>query len=109
MPKNASALGDRVVQVKFNGFGDLRNHALAACTHEWIFSLDSDERWTEAVRDEILALIAGSPPPSKFLLPWGGVTRFWTSLISLYVRITMQNGSSTLSATAEPRRNVPVR
>ena len=37
------------------------------------------ERWSEAVRDEILALIAGSPPSSKFLLPWDSVTRFWTS------------------------------
>ena len=47
---------------------DLRNQAVAACAHEWIFSLDSDVRWAEAVRDEILALIAGS-----FLLPG-----FWT-------------------------------
>src|SRR5215471_19155272 len=45
----ATALGARVVQVAFNGFGDLRNQALKACQHEWIFSLDSDERCTEAV------------------------------------------------------------
>jgi glycosyltransferase involved in cell wall biosynthesis len=24
--------------------GDLRNRAMAACSHDWIFSLDSDER-----------------------------------------------------------------
>jgi len=29
----AAALGAKVVQVKFNGFGDLRNQALAACSH----------------------------------------------------------------------------
>src|SRR6185312_14159978 len=40
----ATALGARVVQVAFNGFGDLRNRALEACQHEWIFSLDADER-----------------------------------------------------------------
>src|ERR1700687_6116965 len=55
----ATALGARVVQVPFNGFGDLRNRAIEACRHEWIFSLDADERCTKAVRDEILQLIAG--------------------------------------------------
>src|SRR6476660_8682164 len=57
----AESLGARVVQVPFNGFGDLRNRAVDACRHEWIFSLDSDERCTEAVRDEILVLLSGSP------------------------------------------------
>ena len=61
-PQIAESLGARVVQVPFNGFGDLRNRAVEACRYEWIFSLDSDERCTEAVRDEILALLAGSPP-----------------------------------------------
>ncbi|HVZ53911.1 MAG TPA: glycosyltransferase family 2 protein [Pseudolabrys sp.] len=65
----ATALGARVVQVQFNGFGDLRNRALEACQHEWIFSLDADERCTEAVRDEILTLIAGSPPFDVYRVP----------------------------------------
>jgi len=65
----ATALGARVVDVPFNGFGDLRNRALEHCTHEWIFSLDSDERCTEAVRDEILALIAGQPAHDVYLVP----------------------------------------
>ena len=65
----AIALGARVVQVPFNGFGDLRNRAVEACTHDWIFSLDSDERCTEAVRDEILGLLAGSSPHEVYLVP----------------------------------------
>ena len=65
----ATALGARVVQVPFNGFGDLRNRAIEACTHDWIFSLDSDERCTEEVRDEILSLLAGSPPHDIYLVP----------------------------------------
>lgn len=65
----ATALGARVVQVEFKGFGDLRNKALEACTHEWIFSLDSDERCTEEVRDEILALINGTPAHDVYLVP----------------------------------------
>ena len=61
----ATALGARVVQVPFNGFGDLRNRAIEACRCDWIFSLDADERCTEAVRDEILGLLAGTPPPTS--------------------------------------------
>src|ERR1700722_7812267 len=58
----AAGLGARVVQVPFVGFGDLRNRAIEACRCEWIFSLDSDERCTAEVRDEILGLLAGAPP-----------------------------------------------
>lgn len=55
--KLATQLGARVVQVPFKGFGDLRNQAVAACQHDWIFSLDSDERCTPELRDEILTII----------------------------------------------------
>jgi glycosyltransferase involved in cell wall biosynthesis len=65
----AEALGARVVDVPFHGFGDLRNRALEHCTHDWIFSLDSDERCTTEVRDEILALIAGQPAHDVYLVP----------------------------------------
>jgi glycosyltransferase involved in cell wall biosynthesis len=65
----ATALGARVVQVPFNGFGDLRNRAVEACGCEWIFSLDADERCTKDVRDEILGLIAGSPPYEIYRVP----------------------------------------
>src|ERR1700733_14119566 len=65
----AAALGARVVQVAFSGFGDLRNRAIDACRCDWIFSLDADERCTEAVRDEILSLLAGSPPLDVYRVP----------------------------------------
>ena len=52
----ATALGARVVQVKFTGFGNLRNAALDACTHDWIFSLDADERCTPEAAAEIRAI-----------------------------------------------------
>ncbi len=53
----AESMGARVVQVEFKGFGDLRNRAIAACSHDWVFSLDSDERCTPEARDEILRKI----------------------------------------------------
>ena len=65
----ATALGARVVQVPFNGFGNLRNRAIEACRCDWIFSLDADERCTAAVRDEILGLLAGAAPSDVYLVP----------------------------------------
>ena len=67
--KLAKALGARVVEVEFKGFGNLRNRALEACRYDWIFSLDADERCTEAVRDEILTLIAGQPAHEVYRVP----------------------------------------
>jgi glycosyltransferase involved in cell wall biosynthesis len=65
----ARALGARVVEVPFNGFGDLRNRAIEACEFDWIFSLDADERCTEAVRDEILSLLADAPAHEIYMVP----------------------------------------
>ncbi|MDB4099101.1 glycosyltransferase family 2 protein [Candidatus Thioglobus sp.] len=54
-------LGAKVVHIPFNGYGDLRNQAITHCNGDWIFSLDSDERCTIKVRDEILRLISNAP------------------------------------------------
>jgi glycosyltransferase involved in cell wall biosynthesis len=64
----AEQLGARVVQIPFRGFGDLRNQAMAACSHDWIFSLDSDERCTPEVRDEILACLE-APQADAYYVP----------------------------------------
>ena len=64
----AGELGARVVQIDFRGFGDLRNRAMAACTHDWIFSLDADERCTPEARDEILACLA-DPRADAYYIP----------------------------------------
>ncbi|MGH6726913.1 MAG: glycosyltransferase family 2 protein [Pseudolabrys sp.] len=65
----ATSLGARVVEVPFNGFGELRNRAIEVCKYDWIFSLDADERCTEAVRDEILSLLAGPPARDVYRVP----------------------------------------
>ena len=57
----AKELGAKVIQINFNGFGNLRNEAISHCTGDWIFSLDSDERCTYEVRDEILSLVENAP------------------------------------------------
>jgi glycosyltransferase involved in cell wall biosynthesis len=53
----AESIGAKVVHIPFDGYGNLRNKAISYCTKDWILSIDSDERCTEAVRDEILSLI----------------------------------------------------
>jgi len=65
----AAALGARVVQVPFAGFGELRNRAIEACRSDWIFSLDADERCTAPVRDEILGLLATAPASDVYRVP----------------------------------------
>ena len=57
----ATGLGVRVVHISAVGFGDMRARAADACSHEWILSLDPDERCTPQVRDEIVALLAAGP------------------------------------------------
>lgn len=64
----AESLGARVVQIDFKGFGALRNEAVAACTHDWIFSLDSDERCTPEAAAEIRQL-AGAGAHGAFFVP----------------------------------------
>jgi glycosyltransferase involved in cell wall biosynthesis len=65
----AEGLGARVVQIDFNGFGDLRNRAIEACRGDWIFSLDSDERCTPEVRDEILSIVAAGDSLDVYRVP----------------------------------------
>ncbi len=65
----AQALGARVVQIPFHGFGHLRNQAVAACRGEWILSIDTDELCTPEVRDEVLRLVEGSSDHEAYLVP----------------------------------------
>lgn len=64
----AESLGARVVQITFQGFGALRNDAVAACTHDWVFSLDSDERCTPEAAQELRAA-AESGAHGAFFVP----------------------------------------
>ena len=53
----AEEMGARVVHIDFEGYGKLRNQAIKHCNGNWILSIDSDERCTVEVRDEILSII----------------------------------------------------
>jgi glycosyltransferase involved in cell wall biosynthesis len=51
--KIAKDLGATVVNIPFRTFGQIRNDAIAACSYDWIFSLDADERCTPESEAEI--------------------------------------------------------
>lgn len=69
--KIAVEMGAKVVQVAFNGFGNLRNEAIKHCRFDWIFSLDSDERCTPEARDEMLSIVKANDTsgPVAYLMP----------------------------------------
>jgi glycosyltransferase involved in cell wall biosynthesis len=67
----------RILSEKFCGFGKLRNLALDAAKHDWIFSLDADERCTPELEEEIRRELASPrfdayhvPRKSHFLGYW---------------------------------------
>jgi len=60
---------DKVFQCDFAGFGKLRNQALALVTHDWVFSLDADERATDELREEIQTELASGPRADAFFVP----------------------------------------
>ncbi len=64
----AASLGARVENVPFKTFGQIRNAAIASCSHPWVFSLDADERCTPQARDEILAMIE-RPQADAYFVP----------------------------------------
>lgn len=65
----AARMGVKIVQVEFKGFGDLRNQAIKACSYQWIFSLDADERCTTEVANEIGAIVNLQDPADAYWVP----------------------------------------
>jgi glycosyltransferase involved in cell wall biosynthesis len=60
---------DKVYQHEFKGFGRLRNEAVAYASCDWVFSLDTDERATPELRDEIRRLLEGGPQGDAYFVP----------------------------------------
>ena len=59
---------DRVVVHDWLGHIEQKNYAASLASHDWILSLDADERVTPALADEINAIPA-EPPHAAFLIP----------------------------------------
>ena len=59
----------RVVVREWPGYVEQKNHAASIASHDWILSLDADERVTPALAAEIKALMAGAPDHVAFRIP----------------------------------------
>jgi glycosyltransferase involved in cell wall biosynthesis len=60
---------DKVFQHEFHGFGRLRNEAVSHATHDWVFSLDTDERATPELREEIRRMLDAGPEADAYFVP----------------------------------------
>lgn len=65
----ARAAGARVIVRDWPGYIAQKNFAAAEASHDWILSLDADERVTPPLADEIRGLLAGTPPCAGYRVP----------------------------------------
>jgi glycosyltransferase involved in cell wall biosynthesis len=60
---------ERVVVRPWAGYGDQKNHAASLVSHDWVLSLDADERVTPELATEIRALLASQPTHAAYRIP----------------------------------------
>jgi glycosyltransferase involved in cell wall biosynthesis len=60
---------DRVVSLDWRGYGEQKNHAASLAAHDWIMSLDADERVSEPLATEIQRLLSGAPGARGYRIP----------------------------------------
>jgi glycosyltransferase involved in cell wall biosynthesis len=65
----ARAAGARTEVRPWTGYVDQKNFAASLASHDWIFSLDADERIPPALATEIRALLASPPSRAAFRVP----------------------------------------
>ena len=65
---------DNVIVRAWPGYIDQKNHAASVASHDWIFSLDADERVSPELAEEIKAMMAKTPTDAGFRVP--RVTRY---------------------------------
>jgi glycosyltransferase involved in cell wall biosynthesis len=65
----ARARGARTDMRAWTGYVDQKNYAASLATHDWIFSLDADERIPPTLASEIRALLATEPPRAGYRVP----------------------------------------
>ena len=60
---------DRVSHRDWTGYGDQKNHATGLATHDWVLSLDADERVSSELATEIRTLLRQDPAHRGYRLP----------------------------------------
>lgn len=65
----ATGKGVRVMSRTWPGYVDQKNYAASVASHDWIFSLDADERMTPALAAEVQGIIDGATAERAFRVP----------------------------------------
>ncbi len=65
----ARGFGCRIEKLTFEGFGKLRNDSVALCTHDWILSIDADERVTPNLKQELVAELKKDNIEDAYFIP----------------------------------------
>ncbi len=60
---------ERVVVRDWPGYINQKNYAASLASHDWILSLDADERVTPALAAEIQSLLTTAPPEAGYRIP----------------------------------------
>ena len=61
--------GARVIDRAFPGYSAQKNFAAETATHDWILSIDADERVSPELADQIRRILASDPQPAGFRAP----------------------------------------
>lgn len=65
----ARQYGCRIEHLNFKGFGNLRNASVSLCKHDWILSIDADERVTPELQQEILDKVIDNDALDAYFIP----------------------------------------
>jgi len=68
-PELASARGARVIVRDWPGYAAQKNFAASQASHDWILSVDADERVSPALADEIQVLLRTAPAHAGYRVP----------------------------------------
>lgn len=60
---------EKVYQEKWRGFSGQKSYAVGLAKNDWVFVLDSDERFTGELRNEIAGLMLEGPSMSGYYVP----------------------------------------
>ncbi|HET8761761.1 MAG TPA: glycosyltransferase family 2 protein [Nitrospiria bacterium] len=65
----AERAGARVIRQPWMGYAAQKNFAIERATHDWVFSLDADERVTPDLREEIARVLGTASPRDGYYVP----------------------------------------
>jgi glycosyltransferase involved in cell wall biosynthesis len=60
---------ERVIVRAWPGYAPQKNHAASVATHDWILSIDADERVTPELAAEIRGILSSDPPACGYRMP----------------------------------------